>query len=106
MLSLDNAMAAGEVREFMRRIRRFLNLGQEVPLPWLPSPRSTGCRPACVTRTAFRAGCHTGDGTVGEDVTANLRTIRDIPQRMGGAGCRRSRRYAARRTWSARSSWR
>ncbi len=101
MLSLDNAMAEEEVREFVARIRRFLNLPADEPLDFVAEPKIDGL--SCSLRYEdglLVRGATRGDGTVGEDVTANVRTIRDIPQRLDGDDPPRCWRSAARSTWS------
>ncbi|MEO7365075.1 MAG: NAD-dependent DNA ligase LigA [Sphingomicrobium sp.] len=86
MLSLENAFADDEVREFVGRVRRFLSLGPDEPVPMTAETKIDGL--SCSLR--FEAGqlvlaATRGDGTVGEDVTPNARTISDIPQRIAGA---------------------
>ena len=86
MLSLGNVFAAEEVVEFDARIRRFLGLADDAPLAYVAEPKIDGLSLSIryeggrLVRAATR-----GDGAVGEDVTANVRTIDQIPERLDGA---------------------
>jgi len=86
MLSLENAFSEDEVTEFDARIRRYLNLAPDAPLPFTAEPKIDGLSLSLryeggkLVQAATR-----GDGEMGENVTANAATISDIPQSLTGA---------------------
>jgi len=85
MLSLDNVFSAGEFAEFCARIRRFLRLPMDEPLRFVAEPKIDGLSINLLYENGvFVRGATRGDGIEGEDVTANLRTIADLPQRLTG----------------------
>jgi DNA ligase (NAD+) len=86
MVSLDNAFTDEEVAEFVGRVRRFLAMADEVPLAFTSEDKIDGL--SCSLRYedgALVLAATRGDGQVGENVTANVAHIPDIPQRLKGA---------------------
>jgi len=86
MLSLGNAFGEGEVADFVDRVRRFLRLPQDEPLAITAEPKIDGL--SCSLRYEggrLVSGATRGDGYEGEDVTANVRAINEIPDRLRGA---------------------
>ncbi len=85
MMSLDNAFADDEVGEFVARVRRFLNLPDDVAVAMTAEDKIDGL--SCSLRyeqgKLVRAATR-GDGQVGEDVTPNVAHVADIPQMLRG----------------------
>jgi DNA ligase (NAD+) len=86
MLSLNNAFSREDVEEFVQRVRRFLGLKSDEPVAMVAEPKIDGLSAALrYEKGRFVLGATRGDGTVGEDVTANLRQVRDVPSRLRGS---------------------
>ncbi len=86
MLSLSNAFSAQDVAEFVQRIRRYLGLSEDAPLAFTVEPKIDGLSLSLRYEGGRLVHAATrGDGEVGEDVTANARTVGDIPTGLEGA---------------------
>ncbi|UMY16962.1 NAD-dependent DNA ligase LigA [Methylobacterium organophilum] len=87
MLSLGNAFADEEVEEFVARVRRFLNLPADAPAAFTAEPKIDGLSLSLRYEGGRLVTAATrGDGEVGENVTANARTVEDIPETLSGEG--------------------
>ncbi|MHA6718138.1 NAD-dependent DNA ligase LigA [Sphingomonas sp. RS6] len=86
MFSLDNGFNDEDIADFLGRVRRFLRLADDEPLQLTAEPKIDGL--SCSLRYedgVLVQALTRGDGRIGEDVTPNVRTIADIPDRIAGA---------------------
>ncbi|MEK8094315.1 NAD-dependent DNA ligase LigA [Methylocystis sp. IM3] len=83
MLSLGNVFSDEDVEDFVARVRRFLGLPQGAPLPCTAEPKIDGLSCSLRYENGRLAQAATrGDGFEGEDVTANIRTLEEVPQTL------------------------
>jgi DNA ligase (NAD+) len=87
MLSLDNAFAETDVVDFVGRIRRFLRLEDGEEIMFSAEPKIDGLSMSLRYEDGeLVTGATRGDGSEGEDVTANVKTLEDVPKKLKGKG--------------------
>nr|WP_211200666.1 NAD-dependent DNA ligase LigA [Devosia oryziradicis] len=87
MLSLAKAYTDEDVVDFLERGKRFFQKDEDLELAFTAEPKIDGLSASLLYENGvFVRGATRGDGAVGEDITANLRTIKDIPEKLAGSG--------------------
>jgi DNA ligase (NAD+) len=87
MLSLDNAFADEDVVDFVGRIRQFLGLADDAEVAFSAEPKIDGLSMSLRYEDGkLVTGATRGDGSEGEDVTANVKTLHDVPHKLKGRG--------------------
>ena len=86
MLSLGNVFSEADFAEFCARVRRFLGLAEDAAFAFVGEPKIDGLSISLTyEHGSFVHGATRGDGSEGEDVTANLRALASLPKRLAGA---------------------
>ena len=86
MLSLDNAFSDEDVVDFEKRVRRFLGIGEDETVAFTAEPKIDGLSLNLrYEQGVLKVAATRGDGESGENVTANVLTIKDIPKQLKGA---------------------
>ena len=83
MLSLANAFGREDLVNFEKKISNFLSKNQDFNLTYSAEPKIDGISASLIYKNGeFKVGLSRGDGKEGEDITANLSTIKDIPKKI------------------------
>lgn len=83
MLSLANAFGQEDIQGFFDRVNRFLSLPPDAKITFVAEPKIDGLSASLIYKDGvFVRGATRGDGRIGEDITQNLKTLKEIPQML------------------------